>query len=74
MSPFSHLRIPMLYPNSIHLHASLRMTEAPVEEPETIPEAPASPQPNKPAPAPDTDPFNPSWPDDRPEPQPKAFR
>jgi hypothetical protein len=49
------------------------MTEAPVEEPETIPDTPTAPQPRTPAPAPDTDPFNPSWPDARPEPQPKAL-
>ena len=51
----------------------LAMIEAPVEEPETIPDAPVEPKPTAPAPSPDTDPFNPSWPDGRPEPQPKAI-
>ncbi len=47
--------------------------------PETIPDAPAKeprtvPQPETPRPAtrPDLDPFEPKWPETRPEPQPKA--
>lgn len=50
--------------------ASQPMPEAPVEEPETEPSpAPAAPPPE---PKPDLDPFNPDWPEQRPEPRPKA--
>ncbi len=42
------------------------LPDAPPQEPETVPQpAPAEPQP-------DLDPFEPDWPDGRPEPQPKA--
>ena len=42
------------------------LPEAPPQEPET------EPQPATPERKPDLDPFDPEWPDDRPEPQPKA--
>jgi hypothetical protein len=42
--------------------------DAPIQEPETVPHTPASPPEHEP----DLDPFNPAWPEHRPEPQPKA--
>jgi hypothetical protein len=42
--------------------------DAPVQEPETKPDAPAAPPEHEP----DLDPFNPDWPEHRPEPRPKA--
>jgi hypothetical protein len=42
--------------------------DAPIQEPETEPDAPAAPPEREP----DLDPFNPDWPEHRPEPQPKA--
>jgi hypothetical protein len=42
--------------------------DAPIQEPETVPHAPAAPPEHEP----DLDPFNPEWPEQRPEPQPKA--
>lgn len=44
------------------------LPDAPIVEPETEPEAPIGP----PKPVPDLVPFDPDWPEHRPEPRPKA--
>jgi hypothetical protein len=42
--------------------------DAPIREPEPEPHTPAAPPEREP----DLDPFNPDWPEHRPEPRPKA--
>lgn len=57
--------------NRVHTVSSGPQTlpDAPTQEPDTKPRPEPSPSPAR---KPDLDPFNPDWPEERPEPQPKA--